>query len=43
MRKKRKNQNPIISLPLKKLSLFRSFYGWSMIVILLIVGLLVSF
>ena len=46
MRKKRKNiknQNPIISLPLKKPSFFRKFYEEIVIAALMIVGLLLSF
>ncbi len=43
MRKKRKNNNPILSLPLKKPFFFRGFYEEIVIVALMIVGLLLSF
>jgi len=46
MRKKRKNiknQNPILSLPFKKPSFFRSLYAGVTLVALIIVGLLLSF
>jgi len=43
MRKKRRNKNSIISLPLKKSSFFRGFYEEIIIAALMIVGLLLSF